>query len=151
MLAAMSHILARVSRTSFPRSNALCRPFSNSAAPLDQKNDVAVREDDPADQPLENLANPYEKPKTKCILCAQNVKLDYKNARLLQQFVSNFSGRVYERHITGLCEKQQKLLLATISQSRRSGYMPIVIKDPRYLRDPKLFDPMRPIRPHPYA
>ena len=29
--------------------------------------------------------------------------------------------------------------------------MPIVVKDPKYARDPKLFDPLKPIRPHSFA
>lgn len=49
------------------------------------------------DTPVELSNNPYEKEKRKCILCAHNIELDYKNARLLQQFVSSFSGRVYDR------------------------------------------------------
>ena len=101
--------------------------------------------------PIELDFNPYEKPKTKCILCRTETRLDYKNARLLQQFVSTFSGRVYEQHVTGLCDAQYKLLLDTIRLSRRTGFMPIFTKDPKYLRDPKLFDPLRPIRPHSYA
>jgi len=100
------------------------------------------------DAPIELPHNPYEKPCRICILCRYKVHLDYKNARLLQQFVSTFSGRVYDRHITGLCNPQHDALLTAISLSRRTGYMPIMVKDPKFLRDPKLFDPLRPIRPH---
>uniref|UniRef100_A0A1I8ANQ3 28S ribosomal protein S18c, mitochondrial n=1 Tax=Steinernema glaseri TaxID=37863 RepID=A0A1I8ANQ3_9BILA len=95
--------------------------------------------------------NPYQKEKVKCILCSHNVELDYKNSRLLQQFVSSFSGRVYDRHITGLCSHQHEKLVKTIALSRRAGYMPIFVKDPKYLRDAKLFDPMKPIRSHSFA
>ncbi len=103
------------------------------------------------DAPVSLIENPYKKAHSQCILCAKRIQLDYKNARLLQQFVSTFSGRLYERHVTGLCERQQERLSATIALSRRAGYMPIMIKDPRYLRDPKLFDPLRPVRKHNYA
>ncbi|EFO21858.1 hypothetical protein LOAG_06626 [Loa loa] len=95
--------------------------------------------------------DPYCKPARQCFLCAKKIELDYKNARLLQQFVSTFSGRVYDQHITGLCDGQQRRLLETIALSRRAGYMPVFVKDPKYLRDPKLFDPLKPIRPHSYA
>ena len=55
------------------------------------------------------------------------------------------------RHITGLCNAQHDVLLKTITLSRRAGYMPIFVKDPKYLRDPKLFDPMKPTRKHSFA
>uniref|UniRef100_A0A0N5AY94 28S ribosomal protein S18c, mitochondrial n=1 Tax=Syphacia muris TaxID=451379 RepID=A0A0N5AY94_9BILA len=103
------------------------------------------------DLPVSDMCNPYVKEAPKCFLCANKIDLDYKNARLLQQFVSSFSGRVYDRHITGLCDHQQKKLLHAITLSRKAGYMPVFVKDPRYLKDPKLFDPLKPIRPHSYA
>lgn len=103
------------------------------------------------DEPILLEKNPYEKPNRKCLLCEHKIDLDYKNTRLLQQFVSTFSGRVYERHVTGLCTKQYQRLLQTIALSRRAGYMPIFVKDPKYLNDPKLFDPLKPRMPHSYA
>lgn len=66
-------------------------------------------------------------------------------------FRSIMRGNCIFRHITGLCDGQQRRLLETIALSRRAGYMPVFIKDPKYLRDPKLFDPLKPIRPHSYA
>ncbi|KJH47691.1 putative ribosomal protein S18 [Dictyocaulus viviparus] len=104
-----------------------------------------------SDAPVELKRNPYKKPDRKCLLCRTGIQLDYKNARLLQQFVSTFSGRLYDRHITGLCEHQQKKLIETIAISRRAGFMPIFVKDPKYVKDPKLFDPLKPIRPHSFA
>lgn len=62
-----------------------------------------------------------------------------------------FSGRVYDRHITGLCNEQHDILLKTIAMSRKAGYMPILTKNPKFLRDPKLFDPLRPVRSHSFA
>lgn len=41
--------------------------------------------------------DPYCKAARQCFLCAKKIDLDYKNARLLQQFVSTFSGRVYDQ------------------------------------------------------
>jgi small subunit ribosomal protein S18 len=121
------------------------RPLATAVA--SPSNEVQTEED----QPIEMVHNPYSKAARKCLLCEHAIKLDYKNARLLQQFVSTFSGRVYERHITGLCEEQHSLLLRTIALSRRAGYMPILVKDPKYLRDPKLFDPLKPRMPHSFA
>uniref|UniRef100_A0A5S6QAQ3 28S ribosomal protein S18c, mitochondrial n=1 Tax=Trichuris muris TaxID=70415 RepID=A0A5S6QAQ3_TRIMR len=103
------------------------------------------------DEPLRELRqNPYERPKSKCVLCRYGITPDYKNARLLSQFLSSFSGRLYQKHVTGLCEKQQRLLKKAIENSRRAGLMPVLAKEPRFLKDPRLFDPMTPQRPNPY-
>uniref|UniRef100_A0A8R1HJ67 28S ribosomal protein S18c, mitochondrial n=1 Tax=Caenorhabditis japonica TaxID=281687 RepID=A0A8R1HJ67_CAEJA len=67
------------------------------------------------DEPVILEKNPYTKEPRKCLLCTTGVELDYKNARLLQKFVSTFSGRVYDRHITGLCDDQQKKLVEAIA------------------------------------
>uniref|UniRef100_A0AC34Q4B6 Mitochondrial ribosomal protein S18C n=1 Tax=Panagrolaimus sp. JU765 TaxID=591449 RepID=A0AC34Q4B6_9BILA len=103
------------------------------------------------DEPLQSATDPYQKLECKCLLCQHNIELNYKNPRLLQQYVSSFSGRVFERHITGLCTKQHQRLLQTIALSRKAGLMPIFTKDPKYINDPKLFDPFKPRTPHSYA
>uniref|UniRef100_A0A915LZN6 Mitochondrial ribosomal protein S18C n=1 Tax=Meloidogyne javanica TaxID=6303 RepID=A0A915LZN6_MELJA len=149
-----------------------------SLKPLNRSNrdqNVATQTD--PNQPIEFDFNPFDKADRKCLLCDLGIKLDYKNARLLQQFISSFSGRVYDRHITGLCSKQHDALIKTIKMSsgrvydrhitglcskqhdaliktikmsRYAGYMPPLTKEPKYLKDPKLFDPLKPIRPHSY-
>uniref|UniRef100_A0A0K0EI04 Ribosomal protein S18 n=1 Tax=Strongyloides stercoralis TaxID=6248 RepID=A0A0K0EI04_STRER len=118
--------------------------FASSKVPENQINE------DLEDECIVLDKNPYEKEKKKCILCKHNIELDYKNSRLLQQFVSSFSGRVYDKNITGLCDYQHKKLIDMITISRKAGYMPIFVKDPKYLRDPKLFNPLKPIRSHPF-
>lgn len=101
------------------------------------------------DSPV-NIANPYEKPKAQCILCKHNIEPDYKNVRLLSQFVSPYTGRVYGRHITALCEKKQFLVEKEIQKSLRAGFMAGYLKDPIYFKDPKLYDPENPLRPNKY-
>jgi len=61
-------------------------------------------------QPITLQRNPYEKPKKKCILCEHQITPDYKNVKLLYQFVSPHTGMVYGRHITGLCSAMQDLV-----------------------------------------
>ena len=135
--------------TIFRRLSVL-KPSVYSRRALSTSNTSSEAVADP-DEPVELGQNPYEKPKRKCLLCEHKIELDYKNTRLLQQFISTFSGRVYERHVTGLCTHQYKRLLETIALSRRAGYMPIFVKDPKYLNDPKLFDPLKPRTPHSHA
>ena len=73
-------------------------------------------------QPVE-MENPYERPKVRCLLCKYNVKLDYKNVRLLSQFISSFSGNVYDRNVTRLCQAQHDHLVEVIRESRARGEM----------------------------
>ncbi|XP_066595624.1 small ribosomal subunit protein bS18m [Prorops nasuta] len=102
------------------------------------------------DMPIELEVNPFEKPKEKCILCKLNVTPDYKNVRLLSQFQSQFTGRIYGRHITGLCKYKQKMIETEIYKAQVAGLMSHMTKDPKYFNDPELFDPNHPFRPHKY-
>lgn len=94
------------------------------------------------------MPNPFEKERKLCILCQMNVQPNYKNVRLLSQFQSQYTGRIYGRHITGLCAEQQQRVEREITRAQRAGYMGSYNKSVEFLQDPKLFDPERPIRPH---
>lgn len=99
------------------------------------------------DAPI-NINNPYKKEKRLCVLCKLNITPDYKNTRLLSQFQSPYTGRVYGRHITGLCKAKQALVEAEITKAQNCALMPYCYKDKLYLKDPKLFDPENPVRSH---
>lgn len=94
------------------------------------------------------MPNPFTKEVQKCILCEQGVEVNYKNVKLLSQFQSSYTGRIYGRHITGLCKAQQERVEKEIVKAQSAGLMGYYYKDPHFLRDPELFDPERPIRPH---
>lgn len=102
------------------------------------------------DMPDPNLGNPYEPERLRCVLCKHNIQLDYKNTKLLSQFVSPYTGIVYQKHITGLCDMQQKAVEMAVRRSRGAMLMPSEHKDVRFLKDPKLFNPFHPTRPHPH-
>ncbi|XP_042652262.1 28S ribosomal protein S18c, mitochondrial [Tyto alba] len=87
------------------------------------------------DQPIQ-MENPYKEPPKKCVLCEINV--DYKNVQLLSQFVSLHTGRIYGRHITGLCSKKQKEITKAIKRAQVFGFMPVMFKNPSFLTDPKI-------------
>ncbi|KAG7168971.1 28S ribosomal protein S18c, mitochondrial-like [Homarus americanus] len=101
------------------------------------------------DMPID-MSNPYEREKIRCILCKYNIRLDYKNVRLLSQFISPYTGKVYGRNITRLCRKQQGELEKEVQKSIAAGYIAVMLKDVGFLKDPKLFDPNNPVRPHNY-
>jgi len=102
-----------------------------------------------ADMP-ESLTNPYEKPIRKCILCEQQIIPNYKNVKLLYQFISPYTGMIYPRNVTGLCKRMQEILEHEIKKARTFGLMAYYLKEVEFLKDPKLCDPERPLLPHRY-
>lgn len=102
------------------------------------------------DKQFVDKPTPYQKERRVCILCKNNIKLDYKNPRLLSQFVSPLNGIVYDKHITGLCETQQRILIREVKKSIRAALMPRFFKNPRYNKDSALFNPEKPQRPNPH-
>lgn len=96
------------------------------------------------------MPNPFEKEKAECILCKLQITPNFKNVKLLSQFQSPYTGRIYGRHITGLCANKQKQVEIEITKAQSSGLMATYLKETCYLKDPKLFDPERPVRPHKY-
>ncbi|XP_075232610.1 mitochondrial ribosomal protein S18C [Lycorma delicatula] len=101
------------------------------------------------DMPIE-MKNPFEKEKQQCILCKMQITPDFKNVKLLSQFVSPYTGQIYGRHITGLCRHKQQQVEKEIRKAQSAGFMAIALKELVFMRDPKLFDPDRPFRPHKY-
>ncbi|KAH1000270.1 28S ribosomal protein S18c, mitochondrial [Dendroctonus ponderosae] len=100
------------------------------------------------DEPDFTMGNPFEKEHPKCVLCKHNIQVDYKNVKLLSQFQSPYTGRIYGRHITRLCQPQQARVEAEIVKAQSAGMMATYLKEACYLEDPKLFDVENPIRPH---
>ncbi|GAB1605818.1 28S ribosomal protein S18b, mitochondrial-like [Argonauta hians] len=95
-------------------------------------------------KPQPSMPNPYTKPYKRCILCQHDINLDYKNVQLLSQFVSPFTGQLFNRSVTGLCIPMQRKISKLVKTARKFGLMPYMFKDRQYMEDPKLFDPLRP-------
>lgn len=100
------------------------------------------------DTPIDLKENPFAKEKIQCILCKHNINPDYKNMQLLSQFQSPYTGRVYGRHITGLCKNRHEQVEREIIKAQNAGFMPTYHKAIDFLNDPKLFDPEKAVRPH---
>ncbi|XP_014602590.1 PREDICTED: 28S ribosomal protein S18c, mitochondrial [Polistes canadensis] len=114
-----------------------------------QNKKLSEEEDMVKDMP--NLTiNPYKKEKQQCLLCKLNIEPNFKNVRLLSQFQSRYTGRIYGKHITGLCKNKQEKVEREILKAQNAGLMGYFTKDPRYVNDPPLFNPDRPLRPHKY-
>ncbi|XP_055526661.1 28S ribosomal protein S18c, mitochondrial [Wyeomyia smithii] len=119
------------------------RPLDNT-----QKKKHFTTKIDP-DAPVE-IENPFAKERIQCILCKHNITPDYKNVQLLSQFQSPYTGRVYGKHITGLCKTQQEQIETEIVKAQNAGLMATYHKAVHFMNDPRLFDPEKPIRLHKY-
>ncbi|KAK3524175.1 hypothetical protein QTP70_021872 [Hemibagrus guttatus] len=84
------------------------------------------------------MENPYKQPQKGCILC--NVTVEYKNIQLLSQFISPHTGRIYGRHITGLCGSKQREVTKAIKRARSMGFLSVTLKDPQFIKDPNICD-----------
>ncbi|KAL6433703.1 hypothetical protein ACFW04_005756 [Cataglyphis niger] len=135
---AMTRIASKFYR---PCLRTISKSFADSSVEINEtvENDMPIK-----------IQNPFVKEKQQCILCRLNIEPDYKNVRLLSQFQSRHTGRIYERHITGLCKHKQKRIEEEITKAQSAGLMAYWTKEPKYVKDPQLFDPNHPFRPHKY-
>ncbi|KAM4528075.1 small ribosomal subunit protein bS18m [Odontesthes bonariensis] len=88
------------------------------------------------DDTLVKMENPYKESEKGCVLC--NITVDYKNTQLLSQFISPHTGRIYGRHITGLCGKKQKEVSKAIKKAHSMGFMSVTHKHPQFMKDPNI-------------
>ncbi|XP_011678476.2 28S ribosomal protein S18c, mitochondrial [Strongylocentrotus purpuratus] len=84
--------------------------------------------------------DPYKVAVEKCILCKYQVPISYKNVQLLSQFVSPNTGRIFGRHITKLCEAQQRRVTKAVKRAITMGFMPSQYRTTQFLKDPSLYD-----------
>ncbi|XP_067114385.1 28S ribosomal protein S18c, mitochondrial [Osmerus mordax] len=84
------------------------------------------------------MENPYKQPEKGCVLTG--ITVDYRNVQLLSQFISPHTGRIYGRHITGLCGKKQKEISKAIKKSISMGFMSVTHKHPQFMKDPNICD-----------
>ncbi|XP_075885933.1 small ribosomal subunit protein bS18m [Nelusetta ayraudi] len=82
------------------------------------------------------MENPFKEQQKGCILC--NITVDYRNTQLLSQFISPHTGRIYGRHITGLCGRKQKEISKAIKKAHSMGFMPVTHKHPQFMKDPNI-------------
>ncbi|TDH02444.1 hypothetical protein EPR50_G00173270 [Perca flavescens] len=101
------------------------RSLSGSSNVVRQKDDTLVK-----------MENPFKEPQKGCLLC--NVTVDFKNTQLLSQFISPHTGRIYGRHLTGLCGRKQKEVSKAIKKAHSMGFMSVTHKHPQFMKDPNI-------------
>ncbi|KAL1439273.1 hypothetical protein MTO96_010303 [Rhipicephalus appendiculatus] len=101
------------------------RLSSTSSSHVTKEQETAVD----IDMPDFNMENPFKKEPRQCILCKHNIQVDYKNVKLLSQFVSPYTGKIYEKHITGLCQKQQESVKREIMKAKKMWYDAALLED----------------------
>ncbi|XP_069557075.1 small ribosomal subunit protein bS18m isoform X1 [Brachyistius frenatus] len=110
-------------------ANTGVRSLTSTSAAVPQKDDaVGCR--------FVKMENPYKQEQKGCMLC--NVTVNYKNIQLLSQFVSPYTGRIYGRHITGLCGRKQKEVSKAIKKAHSMGFMSVTHKHPNFMKDPNI-------------
>ncbi|XP_063334998.1 28S ribosomal protein S18c, mitochondrial [Pelmatolapia mariae] len=110
----------------------LCRYGNTGVRSFAAAADEAGRTEDG----LVNMENPYREPQKGCVLC--DVTVDFKNIQLLSQFISPHTGRIYGRHITGLCGRKQKEVSKAIKKAQSMGFMSVTHKHPQFMKDPNI-------------
>ncbi|EGJ51500.1 30S ribosomal protein S18 [Desulfocurvibacter africanus] len=69
-----------------------------------------------------------------CRFCAdKNVAIDYKNADLLRDFITD-RGKIIARRITGTCAKHQRRLTTAIKRSRQMALLFYTTTHATYVR-----------------
>ena len=88
---------------------------SSQFSQLEEDIQASVAADSAPDLPVPEMEDPYAAPALMCVLCPRRYapgeapKPSYLNPKLLSQFSSPHTGKLYDKHITGLCSKMQAL------------------------------------------
>ncbi len=71
---------------------------------------------------------PFFRRRKSCPFTGDNApKIDYKDTRLLQRYISE-RGKIVPSRITAVCAKKQRLLAQAIKRARFLGLLPYVLK-----------------------
>lgn len=63
-----------------------------------------------------------------CPVCRDpKIQVDYRNVKLLEQFISTHSGVIHDPTRTGVCMKQHKNLTRAIDAARDHGLLPFLV------------------------
>ena len=60
-----------------------------------------------------------------CFFCSNNRKIDYKDIKTLQRYLTD-RGKIVPRRITGSCAKHQRAITRAIKRARSIALLPYV-------------------------
>lgn len=61
-----------------------------------------------------------------CRFCVEKIDIDYKDAKLLRNFITE-RGKIMPRRLTGTCAKHQRALAAAIKTARIIAIVPFTL------------------------
>ncbi len=61
-----------------------------------------------------------------CRFCVDKIDIDYKDAKLLRQFITE-RGKIMPRRLTGTCAKHQRQLAAAVKTARIIALVPFTL------------------------
>ncbi len=61
-----------------------------------------------------------------CRFCTEKLDIDYKDAKLLRQFITE-RGKIMPRRLTGTCAKHQRNLAAAVKTARIIALIPFTL------------------------
>merc|ERR1711972_397708 len=114
---------------------AQVRTFRTAVHEIDR-----AREMDP-DMPIKLPSRKMKQLKTcgskdRCVAC--NIPITWKNTQFLSQFVSPWSGRLYERGVTNLCDNAYHKVKHEYKRAIDNGLLGRNYKPSAYMMDPNL-------------
>ncbi|HXE30272.1 MAG TPA: 30S ribosomal protein S18 [Terriglobales bacterium] len=78
----------------------------------------------PSGNPRGGPKKPFLRRRKVCKFCVERIdKIDYKDYRMLQQFVAE-RGKIVPRRISGTCTQHQRRLTRAIKQARQIALLP---------------------------
>jgi len=61
-----------------------------------------------------------------CKFCADKLEIDYKDTRLLKQFITE-RGKIMPSRLTGTCSRHQRMLASSVKTARNIALLPYTL------------------------
>jgi len=71
------------------------------------------------------MRKPFQRKKV-CKFCADKIEIDYKDTRLLRQYVTE-RGKIMPSRLTGTCSRHQRKLASAVKTARNLAMLPYTL------------------------